>query len=317
MEINLIPRARRLVERLGGLPFSAWPHEILDASRRIASPPPPALPENFRRLPHDAETIARDVDYAVFNAQAYRGFLEQAGDTLDGAWLLELGPGRNFGVMLTLACMGARVAVADRFLAPWEDDYHGRFYAALRQRIDRESIGQSLAPLDAVIAARDYPSAVLMRTTAGGEDLSAFSDGQFDAVFSNAVFEHVRDHARVFAELWRLTRPGGYGSHQVDFRDHRALERPLELLLLAPKRYRRTFDEYFGECGCQLRPREMSQLFECAGFHLLTQERPRQVDEAYFAGFLPRLRASRSAYREWPAEALRDLEVRYVVRKPS
>ncbi|WP_295454324.1 class I SAM-dependent methyltransferase [uncultured Thiodictyon sp.] len=298
------------------MPLRAWPHEILHAGWRVARPPP-ALPENFRRPPHDAETIAHDVDYAVFNAQVYCRFLEQVGIALNGAWLLELGPGRNFGIMLTLACMGARVAVADLFLAPWEDDYHGQFYAALRERIKQEAIATSLVPLDAVIAARDYPPAVLLRAADGAENLSPFAAGTFDAVFSNAVFEHVRDHAQVFAELWRLTRPGGYGSHQVDFRDHRALQRPLELLLLAPKKFRREFDECYGECGCQLRPRELRQLFERAGFHILEEHCPLKVDEAYFANFLPRLRVSRSAYRAWPPEGLRDLDVRYFVRKPS
>lgn len=37
-----------------------------------------------------------------------------------------------------------------------------------------------------------------------------YADSEFDLVFSNWVFEHVDDPARVAKELLRVTRPGGY-----------------------------------------------------------------------------------------------------------
>jgi SAM-dependent methyltransferase len=42
-----------------------------------------------------------------------------------------------------------------------------------------------------------------------------------DVVFTNSVLEHLPDLDRFLAECARITKPGGYGVHGVDFRDHR------------------------------------------------------------------------------------------------
>ena len=47
-----------------------------------------------------------------------------------------------------------------------------------------------------------------------GPDLKTnFPDSFFDLTFSNQVFEHVEDLARVAQELWRVTKTGGCGYH--------------------------------------------------------------------------------------------------------
>ena len=45
------------------------------------------------------------------------------------------------------------------------------------------------------------------------DDLHGFTDHFFDVIFSEEVFEHVRDMQSVAAEMWRLTKPGGIGIH--------------------------------------------------------------------------------------------------------
>lgn len=45
------------------------------------------------------------------------------------------------------------------------------------------------------------------------DEINSFPDGYFDCVFSQQVFEHVRDLAGVIEEQSRLTAPGGIGIH--------------------------------------------------------------------------------------------------------
>jgi SAM-dependent methyltransferase len=45
-----------------------------------------------------------------------------------------------------------------------------------------------------------------------------YEDGMFDLVTSDQVFEHVQDQVRAFQELWRITKPGGYGLHVIPAR---------------------------------------------------------------------------------------------------
>jgi SAM-dependent methyltransferase len=66
-------------------------------------------------------------------------------------------------------------------------------------------------------------------------DLS-FADGEVSAVFSVSVFEHLERPDDAIESLRRVTRPGGFGFHVVDFADHRiyadvyGLKNPFEFL---------------------------------------------------------------------------------------
>lgn len=44
--------------------------------------------------------------------------------------------------------------------------------------------------------------------------------GSVDFVMSNAVMEHVSDLASAYRSTWDWLRPGGFASHQIDFRSH-------------------------------------------------------------------------------------------------
>jgi SAM-dependent methyltransferase len=45
-----------------------------------------------------------------------------------------------------------------------------------------------------------------------------YEDNTFDLIISDQVFEHVQDQVRVFEELFRVTRPGGYALHIIPAR---------------------------------------------------------------------------------------------------
>lgn len=54
------------------------------------------------------------------------------------------------------------------------------------------------------------PSEVLL----GTDELSSFQTGYFHCIFSEQVLEHVMDLSAIFAEMSRLTAPGGIGLHR-------------------------------------------------------------------------------------------------------
>ena len=70
-----------------------------------------------------------------------------------------------------------------------------------------EVIGIDPLPLRVVLAARKHPR---LHTKVGrAEDLSAFADESFDAVYLNSVFHWVPDQPKALAEALRVLRPGG------------------------------------------------------------------------------------------------------------
>lgn len=266
---------------------------------------PASRPANFHI--RNKSEIDGDVDYAIGNARKYINFLAEMKIELQGANVLELGPGINFGSQLILAGEGANCAVADRFLANWDNGYHPTFYRTLRDRWNKPN-----AALDAVIAEGGYPSAAIGRIHEPAERLHSVPDSQFDAVFSNAVLEHVYDPPAMVRTLARITRPGGVHFHQVDFRDHRNFDRPLEFLLVAEKEFAKVFEDAHGECGNQWRVSELHALFERAGFKVTTVGN-KFASADYLSGFIPRLRTAQSRFSGWPEDDLRIISAYFVL----
>ena len=265
-------------------------------------------PVNFDR--RDPATIARDVDLALHYAGQIRAMIADLGLDPSNSSLLEIGPGINFGAELLLAQDGAKVAVADRFLAPWDSTYHPTFYRSLRDRA-----GGDPRPFDAVLAANSYPPEVIGLYAAPAETLAGIADASLDLVLSNAVLEHVYDLKAVCRSLARVTKAGGINSHQVDFRDHGHFDRPLEFLLQGRLEGRIKFAHDRGQLGNRKRPSELVRLLRSAGFATVDVAVDKTADEAYLRDFIPRLRRSRSQYRNWPEEDLRILGARITARR--
>jgi SAM-dependent methyltransferase len=275
-------------------------------------------PINTQRLDASPASIARGVDHAYAVGRTH---LAKVSDwvkkPLAGLSCLELGPGPDFGSTLILAAFGAKVAVADRWLTPWDSAYHGPFYTALADRIAADYPHANVTPLRALVATNGYRPEIIA-CYEDAERLVGVADDQFDLVLSNAVFEHIADHRLAAARAFAVTKPGGLNSHQVDCRDHRDFSRPLEFLLMSEaeiETFMRVSDTHLGN------PRRASAYlaaFEDAGFEVIVPYVTEQADEAYLKTFVPKLRAMKaSPYHAATDQDLRDLGVTYILRKPT
>lgn len=274
-------------------------------------------PFNHARGSYSAENIDRDVDYALQVGRNYLGWLGGlgSGPALRGLRVLELGPGINFGASFYLAAHGALPAVADRFLAEWDPGYHPGFYERLRDRIQKEEPHLDTAPLTACLHADGHLSSVIAQHRRATEELDVPA-ASLDLVISNAVLEHLYDHAEALRRLWRMTRPGGWNLHQVDFRYHPHWDTPLEHLLFTRAQFDRLSQRAHCEHGTTLRPFELTRMFEATGFRCVEFHANEMASEAYFTDFLGRLREQEdSPYVATPEADLRPLGGLYKVRR--
>jgi len=286
---------------------AAW-QRLPDPLRRAASrlTPEPVrqiatrswvVPVNYQH--RDPSNAVVEAAHAVKVAEMYAELVRSYGQSLQGLRILEVGPGTHFGPQLLLADRGADITLVDRFVAPWDAGYHPHLYGQLRKLT-----GPSRA-LDAVITAQGYPRECLTIINQPAEAMTAVPSGSIDLVLSWAVLEHVYDLAAVCRSFARVTRPGGVGHHQVDFRDHLHTDRPLEFLLSSALRAKIDFSYRHGERGNRRRPDELVMLLKRAGFDRVDINVTEEASPAYLADFLPRLRAARaSPYRSWPTDDL-------------
>lgn len=268
-------------------------------------------PVNYRKQDASPEAIARDVDYALQIADFYLEKLPGGAPALVGRRVLELGPGYSLGTAVILACHGATVTVADRYLSPYDADYHGPFLRALLERLAGERRQLSPEPILALLEAEDFVQPGLSCLHLGIEDLHEVADDAFDLVVSNAVFEHVERVPEAWDVLARITRPGGHGIHQVDFRDHRDFSRPLEYMTLSPEAFSQLFADVHGECGNRWRPCAMQVEIERAGFTALEFDENMSADPAYLADVLARIHPS---FAGLDAATLRPISGCFVLR---
>jgi SAM-dependent methyltransferase len=265
-------------------------------------------PVNFQKL--SPEKLSDDVNYALQISKGHLELVSHYGQRLEGLRVLELGPGINFAPQLVMASLGARVSVADRFLVPWDNDYHPPFYRAFRA-----AWNAPLPAVDQVLNDGAHSPEVIASFASPAENLAGIAPATFDLVISNAVLEHVYSLPAVCREMGRVTAPGGLNMHQIDFRDHHDFDRPLEFLIVPDDEFALEFEHINGDHGNRLRSSEARLLFEKNGFELVDFEVNLRCEQRYLEEFLPRLRASVSRYRDWPRDDLLIICGRLVYRK--
>jgi SAM-dependent methyltransferase len=280
-------------------------------------PDAPALvPFNTEVSDASESAINTAVEYAFSNGATYTSYLLTDPSELDGKSVLEVGPGGDFGMVLFMACFGAAVAVADRWLAEWQNGYHGPIYSRLADKIAAAYPGADVTPLRRLAEADRYLPDVIRLIPERAEQLGGVEDEAFDIIVSNAVFEHVPDMSAAARRFAQVTRPGGLHLHQIDLRDHRDFEHPLEYLLMPEdevEEYLRATDYH---SGSPRRASEYEAAFKNAGFEVLSTCPTVLVGPAYLDDVLERLRkVEGSRYRAWPCEDLEYLGMQYILRR--
>jgi ubiquinone/menaquinone biosynthesis C-methylase UbiE len=148
------------------------------------------------------------------------------------------------------------------------------------------------------------------------EAMPSVADGSMEVVLSNAVLEHVRDVGATMRELRRVSAPGAWHFHQVDFCDHRNRAQPLEHLLEGAEDFAVTQVRTRWERGCQWRLSDLLATVEAAGFQVVAVHRTTVADPAYLAGLKARLAASDSPYRHCSDDDLEVLDASLILRAP-
>lgn len=262
------------------------------------------------------ENLIEDVRYAIQVGTGYLRWLPAEMRAIEGKVVMEIGPGLNFGSTLYLACLGARVIVVDPYIALWDNDYHPRFYTLMCDYIQQEFPSIDITPLNRILKANSYLRSIIHPIGASLEDLRGVLNSSVDIVFSNAVLEHLRDPLQAFNSLARVSKSGAFGLHQVDFRDHANMDRPLEFLLINDREFAQISDQGNFERGNRWRPKEYQELFQITGFEVFDTFIGQEVKPAYFEDFIPRLRsANGSKYQHFNEDALKITSLLIKVRK--
>lgn len=220
--------------------------------------PPVRRLRTVRKLSRGYDPMKDQASYPASVFEHHRSAIPDG--WLRGRSLLEIGPGGNYGVaFLFLLSGGARATCID--VTDWGSKTAPSLYLDLARDFCAEgadraeaAASDALGRLDVVIPA----------------DVHAmpFPDETFDYVYSQASFEHFGVPRQAIREIARVLKPGGLTTHQIDLRDHRSFERPLDFLHhsrpiwhLATSR-RTCFTN-------RMRASEYREEFEAAGLHVL------------------------------------------------
>ena len=251
-------------------------------------------------LVRDPAAVEADVEYTMQIAHRYSNEFKRLGVSFAGTSVLELGPGRNLGWPLIMAARGARVTVSDVCLVAWDRSYHPEYYRRLADRCEG-SIRDEIKRVTKDGGSHEaFPIRQLQEPA---ETLPSVADGSCDVVLSHAVLEHVFDLPTVVKTLARVTAMGGVNIHQIDFRDHRDYDRPLEFLLPSNEEFLREPDAVLGR-GNRWRLSETLHLFEQADFEVLESLPDSPCDPEYLAEFLRRLPSGNVRFRNADHEDL-------------
>jgi SAM-dependent methyltransferase len=274
------------------------------------------LPVNVQQRDTSEQAIKEAADYAFVVGKSNKEKCEMWAGPLAGKVALEIGPGVDFGSTLFMACFGATIATADHWLADWQDDFHRPLYSLLAENISAAYPEADLTPLTKTIHAGRYLPEVITLIPEMADHMAGVADETFDYVVSNAVFEHIPNLQGAAARLAEITKRGGLHIHQVDMRDHRWFDRPLEYLLLSADEeaeYLRLSDYHLGALR---RAPEYEAAFRDAGFKVLSNYVNLRAEPDYMDDLMGRLRQVADArYRDWPREDLEILGVTYAFER--
>lgn len=153
--------------------------------------------------------------------------------SLDDKVVLEIGPGNSVAIALLLLAFGARkVVLVDKFKHLYWDNnnikYHKRIVDLIRLR--RLPFADNAASAILIEKNRVFFNHKKIEYHFCDAANLPFNDDSFDIVMSNAVLEHVHGIEDAIKELYRITKRGGIGIHEIDLGDHFCRKKALNLL---------------------------------------------------------------------------------------
>lgn len=263
------------------------------------------------------EKIRSDAEHAIRVGRTYLLACERFGIDLRKARVLELGAGWNLGAALMMGTYGAHVVAVDPGMTSWQESYHRPFYECMLRLLAVDMPWSRLDLFRQVLRPGGYPPERVTPLRTVGERLDAVASESIDFTCSNAVLEHVRRIPVCFQELHRVTKPGGCGAHQIDMRDHRSVERPLDYLLLSEDAFIEHVEARDGNTNKnanRMRQKDFVREFGAAGFGVDAVEQNRFSEPGYRQEVEERLRVAGIPFID---EDVRVLSARYYVQKRS
>lgn len=194
---------------------------------------------------HTGMPVDQSVAYIDRVVQDYMrvGGLDEA--ALQGAHILEIGPGDNLGVALRFLGAGAaKVTCLDRFWSSRDDVQQTRIYRALLESLPAEERERAQAAVVFGEQTTFHSELVDSVIGLGAEEADQILDaGSLDLIVSRAVLEHVYSPMQALRTMDHLLKPGGLQLHKIDFRDHGMFSlkghHPLTFLTIPDRIYRR------------------------------------------------------------------------------
>lgn len=262
--------------------------------------------------PSERHLIDEAVEFTINNVRDLIGFLPNKASYLKEKIILEIGPGQDFGIAFVLMGFGAqKIILVDKFLTEWDNSFHAEYYCELLRRAEQEYPGINFNDLEIAIRNNNHVSDKLELLSIGLEDATKIPSESVDVSFSNACFEHLSDPQTAIKELSRITKKGGLGFHQIDFRDHRNYDKPLAFLTMSDFLWNKILSLSEAHFGNRLRYTEFAHFFEGFDFK---QRFLADIfaDDDYIH---QALKYANPKYKKMPVEALRVLSGRFFIEK--
>ncbi|MGQ9369474.1 class I SAM-dependent methyltransferase [Azospirillum sp. ST 5-10] len=159
--------------------------------------------------------------------------------SLQGAHVVEIGPGRSLGAGLAFRFLGA-----DRYTGiemHVGEDFNSWSTLNAIETLVRFKYGEFLDNFQnrrlGMVPPGDLADGVTLdpahMTVLQPESLSRLPlpDASADLVYSNFTFEHIQDPAAMAAEIARVLKPGGLTAHFIDIEDHSDFSQPFNYLV--------------------------------------------------------------------------------------
>lgn len=300
------------IRRDGGGAFSVWNGQLYFSTSDNSVPGNHSPSYELRRDP--AYYFAQHARRVSNIVKGWLRVLPKERASLVGCVVMEVGPGPELGTLALLAALGASHVVAcDPVSSPWRADWHPHLFRSLA--IEAEKLGLPVQSSILHRAAEEGLGAVGVTWTEHGiEDLPSEWRRSVDIMVSHAVLEHFRHPDQAFSMMAAACRPGAFGVHDVDFRDHASFAQPLEFLMEEDHVWDASTATVF-ERGNRLRLAETLERLAANGF-LVHQSTVTQIaDKPYMEDLIPRLRVSGSRYADMDEEYLQDLSATLVLER--